>query len=60
MRVVLPGVTMTLFRRTSRGSINSWIERGSYRGKLVSHIKFDITGSEVWSVVSCGLVEILV
>ena len=47
---------MILFRRTSRGLISPWIERASYRGKLVSHVTFDSAGPETWSVVSCGLV----
>ena len=51
---------MTLFRFKLRGPNNYWIERCSYRRKLVSYTKFDITGPEVWSVVSCVLVAILV
>ena len=51
---------MTLFRSRSSGPISSWIERSNYRGKLTPHVTFDSTGPETWSIVSCGLVVILV
>ena len=46
---------MTLFRPTYGRvvQINSWIERSSYRGKLVSHVTFGSADPETWSVVSC-------
>ena len=51
---------MTLFRSRSRGKNQFLNLEICHRRKLVSHITFDSTGPEKWSVVACGLVAILV
>ena len=47
MTLFVVRVTMTLFRRRSHGPINSWIEGGGYRRKLVSHTTFNSTSPDV-------------
>ena len=50
------GVTMTSRSNydslTPRGSINPWIEKASYRGKLMPHVTFGFADPETWPVVS--------